>query len=75
MSAIPVIVAVRVCPTTEDPLIRGDPVAGELARSARVAGAGEISTAKLVSDSWLPLSSLKVTLTFRALPSSLAVTV
>ena len=74
-SPISDVVAVSVCPTTGEPFMPGAPVAGAFAASVPRVTVEEAITAKLVSDSSLPPSSVKLTRTFNALPSSSAVTV
>ena len=62
----PDVFAVSVSPTWTVPLMEGAPVAGVFG----VGAAAAASVAALVSDSSLPASSVKLTSTVMALPSS-----
>ena len=67
-SLMPDTSAVRVCPTSNVPRMTGFPVGSTL-------GSFTTFIAGLVTDSSVPRSSVKVTRTFRVLPSSAVVTV
>ena len=67
--------AVSFSPTRTMPVMAGRPVAGVLAACASCVSGFTASVAALVSDSSLPASSVKLTVTLTALPSSESVRV